>query len=275
VTCFPKHAARIAAASLAEKKWAGPDCASRHGGLRWTATGQCVACNNIRSRDRARIKAAQPEVLAARAVKSERRERERAERVAAQEARRRNVRTPMAQMPAHAAAKAAGEAHWHGPPCSACGQTLRYVRKGKQCVTCARAIVARLRPRKKDDPAWHEALARQKAESAERRKKRDRERQKTPEFRAWEREWRRDYMQDPERREKKRQRDRGRQMSPAQKRAYRQARRAREANAPGSFTASDIERLDQQQGGKCAYCDKGWDHVGPANLEGKSHDRRA
>lgn len=197
--------------------------------------------------------------MAARQAAAAEREIARQARAARDAALRAAVRVPMARWPALAEAKSRGDAHWHGPACSKCGSSRRYARPPHKCVACLKAATAQ--PRKKDDPAWHEALARQKAESAERRKQRDRNRSKTPEYRAWEREWRREYMQDPERREKKRQRDRGRQMTPAQKRAYRQARRAREANAPGSFTASDIERLDQQQGGKCAYCDKGWDHV--------------
>jgi hypothetical protein len=60
------NSARLAAMEAGEKTFKGPACKEGHDGLRHVINGQCVECNRIRSRDRARKLAADPDVVAER-----------------------------------------------------------------------------------------------------------------------------------------------------------------------------------------------------------------
>jgi len=106
---FPNHPARLAAIATGALKWSGPDCPDGHGTLRHVSSGQCVECNRIRSRERARRKAAaQP------------------------------PRVNIADDPARLAALAAGGRFFMGKPCRHGHDGRRYMRS-MECVGCGRA----------------------------------------------------------------------------------------------------------------------------------------
>lgn len=249
-----KHPARLAAKAAGLREWSGPDCAHGHGGMRYTSSGTCAECSRIAAL--ARRNGGSP----------------------VEPARK---RVAIGSHPARLAAAEAGATHWHGPACEVCNGTLRYVKRSGSCVECNRRHGQKVRPRKTDDPAWHEARERQKADAAERRKRRERERRKSESYRAWRREYDRSWRAaNPlrlEQRERKLERDAAyreanrtlyREAAKAWKRenaeavrAHHHTRRARTKGAEGAWTPADIKRLAHQQGGECAYCTNQWEHV--------------
>lgn len=247
---------RRAAKKAAAKHYRGESChIEGHGDLRYKKGDGCVACARVRAENAKRKKAGLPIIALPR------------------KPMRASVRDDSRRL----AAEAGGFNKWDGEECPRCSTTTRYVLFPYACVECkARANSKIVWPKKSDDPKWVARRLYRRAVSAEVKIIQDRE--------SWRRKRERmkndpialekhrtmlrksrakSYANNPERREAKRVYDRENKkaLTPEQKRAYRQTRRAREANAEGSHTPDDIRALAEAQGGQCAYCDSPWEHV--------------